>query len=196
MAGNAMMAADSSIGRTCSLSASDTSNGSRRCADAKPASEPVVDHVASVSATSIGRPPGSVRTCSCSIGPRRRTTSAYGPSMLCCVSDATAMRECHESVQSGPPAESSWPSKGTNESAVTLSCAGSAPVASSAANVSTRCMEACLACRRPVQSAVGHGPRFERGERGRRQAVSEVDRKAAVLDPAEPAEEEDDDVER
>ena len=85
MAGSAMMVAN-------------TSSGSRRCADAKPESEPVVDHEASVPATSIGRSPGSVRTSSRSIGPRRRTTSTYGPSMLCCVSEATVIRDCHESV--------------------------------------------------------------------------------------------------
>ena len=56
--------------------------------------------------------------------------------------------------------------------------------------------EACFACWQPNQPAVGHGPRFERGERGRRQARREVDREAVVLDPAEPAEEKDDDVQR
>ena len=49
---------------------------------------------------------------------------------------------------------------------------------------------------RPVESLVGHGPRFELGERGWRQAGREVDREAAVLDPAEPAKEKDDDIER
>ena len=104
IAGNAVMAAGSSVGRACSLSASDTSNGSRRCTVAKLASEPEVAHEASVSATSIGRPPGSVRTSSRSIGPKRRATSAYGPSMLNCASENAAMRDCHEPVQSGPPA--------------------------------------------------------------------------------------------
>ena len=57
--------------------------------------------------------------------------------------------------------------------------------------------EARLAGRRPVQPAVGHGPSFERRERGRRQAGREVDREAVVLDPAEPpAEEEYDGVGR
>ena len=40
MAGEIMMDADSSIGRTCSLSTSATSNGSRRCVDAKHESSP------------------------------------------------------------------------------------------------------------------------------------------------------------
>ena len=36
--------------------------------------------------------------------------------MLNCVSENAVMRDCHEPVQSGPPAESSCPSKGTKES--------------------------------------------------------------------------------
>ena len=76
MAGGVIMETDSSIGRTCSLSAFATSNGSRWCADAKLESKPEVAHAASVSATNIGRPAGSVRTSSCSIGPRRRMASA------------------------------------------------------------------------------------------------------------------------
>ena len=140
MSGNSVMQAQSSIGRACFLNAAHTSSGSCWCTAERPESEPEVDQTASVAATSIGRPPGSVRTSSRSIGPRRREMSAYGPSMPPCVSDETLMRDCHESVQSGPPAESSWPSNGTNESAVTLSAAGSAPAArSSAANDSTRC---------------------------------------------------------
>ena len=51
--------------------------------------------------------------------------------------------------------------------------------------------EACLTRRWPVQPAVAVGPRLERREGGRRQAGREVDREAAVLEPAEPAEEED-----
>ena len=56
--------------------------------------------------------------------------------------------------------------------------------------------KACLTRRRPVESAVGHGPRFELGERDWRQAGREVDLEAAVLDPAESAKEKDDDLER
>ena len=56
--------------------------------------------------------------------------------------------------------------------------------------------EACLTRRWPVQPAIAVGPCLERCEGGRRQAGSEVDREAAVLDPAEPAEEEDDNVQR
>ena len=143
MAGNSITQAQSSIGRACSLSAADTSSGSCWCAAEKPESEPEVAQTASVVATSIGRPPGSVRTSSRSIGPRRRAMSAYGSSMRPCVSDETFMRDCHEPDQSGPPAESPWPSNGTNESAGTLSAAGNAPAAtSSAANESTRCKNA------------------------------------------------------
>jgi len=60
-AGNAVMAADSSIGRTCSVSAFATSSGNCRCADTKLESAPELAHAASVAATSIGRPSGLVR---------------------------------------------------------------------------------------------------------------------------------------
>ena len=56
--------------------------------------------------------------------------------------------------------------------------------------------EAYFASWRPVQPAVDHGPRFERGERGRRQAGREVDREAVVLDPGEPPGQVNDDVGR
>ena len=100
MAGNAVMAADSSIGRTCFVSAAATSSGSCRCADPKLESAPEHAHAASGAATSIGRPSGLVRTPSCSIGPKKRMTSAYGPSMRRFVSDVTVIRKKHESVQS------------------------------------------------------------------------------------------------
>ena len=73
-----------------------------------------------------------------------------------------------------------------------------ARVVSSPANVRTR-------CKKPVSLIGDHSSRpsarprptpLERGEHGRRQAGGEVDREAAVLDLAEPAEEEDDDVQR
>ena len=56
--------------------------------------------------------------------------------------------------------------------------------------------ERSLACRRPVQPVFGGGPILERGERGRRQTVREVDLEAGVADPAESAEQVHDDVER
>ena len=62
MAGNAVMAFASSIGRTCLFSADATSSGSCRCADPKFESAPEHAHAASVAATSIGRPSGLVRT--------------------------------------------------------------------------------------------------------------------------------------
>ena len=116
--------------------------------------------------------------------------------MLDCVSEKAVMRDCHESVQSGPPAESSCPSKGTKEFWSTLSSAGRGPRCQLSSQCENSLQKACLARRRPVEPLVGHGPRFELGERGWRQAGREVDREAAVLDPAETTKEKDDDIER
>ena len=151
--------------------------------------------MASVVATGIGRPSGLMRTSSCSIDPKRRMASAYGPSTRRVVSDATVICENHESIQSGPAAESPWPFERHERFAVTLSSAGSTPV--SAANVRTR-------CRKPISLVGDHfsrpsamyGPRLECCESGREQAGSGVDREAAVLDPAKSAEEEGDNAER
>ena len=162
MPGNAATAADSSIGRTCSSSAPATSSGSCRCADPELESALELANMASVVATGIGRPSGLVRTSSCSIDTKRRMASAYGPSTRRVVSDATVICENHESIQSGPAAESAWPFERDERFAVTLSSAGSTPVASSAANVRTR-------CRKPISLVGDHfsrpsamyGPRLE-----------------------------------